>query len=301
MSNFCYRRRILVFIDIEIALEFLEELGIFSNSIKCSYDNCGEIDMKIYKNNTYLDNRLLKCNSCFQNISIVKYLDKNLPKISLPLVLHCIYFYLVKLSNKQIINILNINENSLIKIKKVIITKLPGLLTNRGKIGGVGMTVQIDETACCRRRIISNPTSEAPYIRGTKWVVGAICEETGDVKLEVLEDRTIDSLHNFILNNIEPGTTIKSDGYPSYPSAISMANCQHFVVNHTLGFVNEDGIHTNTIESVWANLKIDIRNRRGVMFSHLEQYINEYNSLLLLNKENDVNDLFIKVLKSFKK
>lgn len=55
-----------------------------------------------------------------------------------------------------------------------------------GLIGVPGFTVQVDETACSRRRLITNPTTMETEIRGTKWVVGFICEETGEKRLQVL-------------------------------------------------------------------------------------------------------------------
>jgi hypothetical protein len=73
-----------------------------------------------------------------------------------------------------------------------------------------------------------------------------------------------------------PGTVIKTDGYPTYPRAISEISCIHRVVNHTLGFVSSDGTNTNSIENVWAHLKTDIRTRRGVMFNNLPFLVNEW-------------------------
>lgn len=197
--------------------------------------------------------------------------------------------------NYQAITIAKIADNTYKAIKNAIIPIHTQYINNNRLMPGEGYTYQIDETACCRRRIIYNPTSEASFIRGTKWVIGVICEETNDVRMAVLNDRTIESISRFIRNNISPGAIIKSDGYPSYIESIRRNNCTHHVVNHNRGFVNEDGVHTNSIESLWSRLKTEIRSRRGVMFNNLESFIKEYESILNtegLGNSDGINNFF---------
>lgn len=81
--------------------------------------------------------------------------------------------------------------------------------------GGVDKCVQIDETAWCRRRLIYRRLNEAPYTRDTKWVIGIHCEYTKRIELEVLEDRTVESIKDSISRAVLPGTIMMSDGYPS--------------------------------------------------------------------------------------
>jgi hypothetical protein len=42
-----------------------------------------------------------------------------------------------------------------------------------------------------------------------------------------------------------PGIIIVSDRYSSYTKATSECGSSHEIVNHTEGFVNEEGAHTN--------------------------------------------------------
>ncbi|KAG0430664.1 hypothetical protein DMUE_5642 [Dictyocoela muelleri] len=107
-------------------------------------------------------------------------------------------------------------------------------------LGGDGEIFQMDETAFCRRHTIYNSTSEAAFIRRTKWVIRLISESSVNVRMKVLEYRTADSIHQFIIENLLPGSIIKSDGFSSYPAAIERAGCQHRFVNHNRGFVSED-------------------------------------------------------------
>lgn len=131
------------------------------------------------------------------------------------------------------------------QFKKRIVASIENFIETSEKLGGVDLAVQIDETACCRRRLIYNPTSEDAYIRDTKWVIGVYCESTRRVRLEVLPDRTISTISDFISRTIKPGTVITSDGYPSYPASIAQNTCQHRRINHNQGFVDEYENHTN--------------------------------------------------------
>jgi hypothetical protein len=75
---------------------------------------------------------------------------------------------------------------------------------------------------------------------------------------------------------VNEGSIVKTDGYPTYPNILSKMNCQHIVVNHTLGFKNDNGEHTNTIENLWSCLKNDITRRHGVIRKNLNLFLSEW-------------------------
>ena len=115
---------------------------------------------------------------CKTNISLIKAISPELPKIKLSSFLFCCYLYSTKAANYQAVIMSGLSEHSWIDIKKIILFKLYDFTHAITKIGGVGETLQIDETACNRRRLITSPTSEEEYIRDTVWVIGAACERT---------------------------------------------------------------------------------------------------------------------------
>lgn len=39
---------------------------------------------------------------------------------------------------------------------------------------------------------------------------------------------------------------------------------RHNVLNHSVNFVNENGIHTNNIEGFWSILKYELRKQHGL-------------------------------------
>ena len=82
------------------------------------------------------------------------------------------------------------------------------------KIGGPGLTVEIDESQFGKRK----------YHRGTivgrrfAWVLGGICRETGEMFLVQCPDNKRDrpTLEKLILDHVEKGTKIYTDGWASY-------------------------------------------------------------------------------------
>ena len=278
-----------IFYDELNAIDFLKRCGRLLDVNVCCF--CQQDAMKIYKSSRCTSGYKLRCNNCSKSSTITRFINPLLPKIPLSKFLHVSFFFIYKMKNDHIVEILDISEHSYITIKSVLTVSASRFSDLDLRIGGPGHTIQIDETACCRRRLIHNPTSLATEIRGTKWVVGIFSETTKQIRMEVLENRSIQSLAQFIDKYILPGTIIKSDGYPSYPEAVRRSGCEHIIVNHNRGFLNENGDHTNSIESVWSSLKIEIRNRRGVMFHKLSEYINEYQ----LMKENNIDLRFRRV------
>ncbi len=100
-----------------------------------------------------------------------------------------------------------------------------------------------------------------------------------------MPNRQASTLQNVILNNINSGSHIKSDGHPSYPTAIQNCNIEHDteftheIVNHTHGFINLQGTHTNTIEGFWAHLREFWRERHVISRNRLEKFLSEFKFL----------------------
>jgi hypothetical protein len=67
-----------------------------------------------------------------------------------------------------------------------------------------------------------------------------------------------------------------TDGYPSYVPAVREFECQHVIVNHTVGFINEDEFTTNKIENVRSHLKTMHRKRNGLNHSLISGFVEEF-------------------------
>ncbi|KCZ81094.1 hypothetical protein H312_01460, partial [Anncaliia algerae PRA339] len=101
-------------------------------------------------------------------------------------------------------------------------------------------------------------------------------KKTKEIFLEYIKDRTKNTISNFISENILPLSTIKTDGFASYPKNIEENKIKHIIVNHSKSFRNTLGHTTNTIEGLWSLLKYDIKKRKGINRNILEHYIFEF-------------------------
>lgn len=75
---------------------------------------------------------------------------------------------------------------------------------------------------------------------------------------------------------LEKGSIVVTDGYSSYPSAIKELGYKHHLINHTVGFVNEDGFHTNNIENLLIRLKYEYRSRGGINECKFSLFLSEF-------------------------
>ncbi|XP_047518399.1 uncharacterized protein LOC125058366 isoform X1 [Pieris napi] len=123
----------------------------------------------------------------------------------------------------------------------------------KGKIGGPGKIVQIDESKFGRRK----------YNKGRRveghWVLGMIEDGSEDLRLEVCPDnvRSAEVLVPLIKKHVEVGTTIHTDCWRAY-DCLAEHGYHHKKVNHSdpdNPFVAADGTHTQRIESQWRVVK----------------------------------------------
>jgi len=130
----------------------------------------------------------------------------------------------------------------------------------RRKIGGVNLTVEIDETMLTKRK----------YHRGRmlneQWVFGGICREDNQIFLELIPNRNSDTLSTCISKNIQYGSTIISDSWKGY-SFLDDKNLPqpylHQSVNHSKNFVDpKTGANTQKEERLWREFKEKKRDRK---------------------------------------
>ena len=122
-------------------------------------------------------------------------------------------------------------------------------LNNIDKIGGEGIIIEVDESKFGKRK----------YNRGRRvegvWVFGLV-ERTPERKVIYMpvEKRDRETLSGLVKAYCRPGIIIYSDCWRGYVDI--QEDFQHLTVNHSKGFINkENGVHTNTIEGNWSNLK----------------------------------------------
>jgi hypothetical protein len=103
-----------------------------------------------------------------------------------------------------------------------------------------------------------------------------------------------------ISEQVQEGSILVTDGYPSYPQAAASLGMTHIIVNHSVGFTTESGDNTNSIENIWSHLKSELRMRHGVLRSEMENFVKEFcfrKYFLVENKVENINVVFMDLLK----
>jgi transposase-like protein len=109
---------------------------------------------------------------------------------------------------------------------------------------------------------------------GKTIVMGMLDRDMRQVRAMVVPNVKRATLQEKILNNVEGGSHVITDDFPSYRYALA-DKFAHDVINHVEGYV-EGQVHTNGIENFWSLLK---RGLRGTYVAvepfHLDRYVDE--------------------------
>lgn len=122
-------------------------------------------------------------------------------------------------------------------------------------------------------------------------VMGMLDRESRQVRAMVVPNVKRETLQSEILNQIERGSTVYTDGYPAYDH-LTAQDYIHATVNHVEEYVRGQ-IHTQGIENFWSLLK---RSLNGTYVAvepfHLGRYVTEqvfrYNNRA--TKDNPLTD-----------
>jgi transposase-like protein len=98
----------------------------------------------------------------------------------------------------------------------------------------------------------------------------------GRLRLRVIPDRTTSQLVPFILENITPASTVRTDGYQGYLGLKALGFSHQALV--TAGDPEKNDAHLPMIHLVFSNLKTWIlgTHHGAIAQHHLQAYLNEY-------------------------
>lgn len=159
------------------------------------------------------------------------------------------------------------------------ITRIQSHMAEQGTIGGPGQIVQIDEALIGRRKY-----NRGRVTRGT-WVLGMISDD-GNVRFEIVHNRTAQTLEAVIKRNVARGSTVHTDEWRSYRGLTALGYV-HATVNHSERFVSPDGVHTQRIEAQWRQIRRRF-SKGGIKHKNIQSYLCEYvwrRSMLILQRD----------------
>lgn len=141
----------------------------------------------------------------------------------------------------------------------------------RGKVGGPGKMIVVDETALSSRKYHRGK----PVARETCWVLAVYDVENKQGILEYIDNRSRGEMVPKIVEKVEAGSIICSDQHRSYMS-LAAHGYEHRTVNHSETFKARDGTHTNHVEGYFSRLKAFLRRKNVKNVSFIPSYIDEF-------------------------
>lgn len=322
----------------EATVQFLKSKSLLPEMEEDSVCNkCGG-PVKLYiKKDRGKERAVLRCRkkNCQTSRTLRKgnrffhYIDKNgriNSGLSLPQILEITFFWCLQVSQQTVRMLTGRGDHTLSDWYNLCRDVPVAMFKNRGKMGGEGKLLQMDECLLRGKRKfnrgryrgadepaeelsddeiddedIFTPRNYGKRIEGP-WVFG-ICEKdesTGVIEARyfVVLKRDRETLFDIILNEVEKKSTIHSDEWRAYRT-LDQHGYIHETVNHSQFFVDPDtGAHTQRIESLWGPLKQKIvRNMRGTSDDLLPSYLAEA-WWRLRHRHEDLLNVFLEDLKA---
>ena len=255
-------------------LTLLKNEKLIASSNSCS--KCSN-EMKWSINNNTSDGYVWRCNKCKSTKSIRTGSFFKMTKTKMTKSYSIIYFWSVGIpGNMTKRMMMDVPVNTIYDFYNFsrdiccqILTKDPVIFHSNNEIA---IELQIDESLFGKSR---------KYHKGKhfkqQWVFGISDPASHNCWMEVVKDRTAETLCNIIERHIPKTNNLKiiSDGWASY-SKLTEMGYKHSVVIHSEEFVNSEGEHTNSVESVWSQAKCWIRSMHGVRRELLPNYLMEF-------------------------
>ena len=155
-------------------------------------------------------------------------------------------------------------------------------------------TVAVDETFVGGLEKNKNKDNKLNAGRGEvgkSIVIGTKDRESKKVKAKVIKSTQRDTLHDFINDNTESGSTVNTNDFKGHRN---LNGYKHDVVKHSDGEYMSEQAHINGIESFWLMLK---RAHKGTFHKiskkHLYRYVNEFVVRHNIREENTINPMEI--------
>lgn len=255
--------------DNDRCLMWCQELGLVPSEVVC--DACHSPTVLL--NHSCADNWTWRCpkRGCQKRISLRRGTIFENSKLSISKALQLLYWWSRELPVVQAAHEVGVSPVTAVdwflRFREICADHL---IATSGPIGGAGHVVEIDESKFGKRK----------YNRGRlvdgAWVFGGVDRETNDAFLQIVEERSAESLLPIIQRNILPGTTVHSDEWAAY-HALGAYGYHHLTVNHSLHFVDPGtGADTQRIESLWSAAKSKLKRIRGTSRDMLPTYLVEF-------------------------
>jgi transposase-like protein len=250
------------------AMDYLESRGVYYRSMAC--EQCGQNMRRIVARGVFRC-ETHQCKDRQVSIKVGTFFHRN--HLSTRDILRLGLLWLSGVSHVSAVNLTGHSPNTVTSYYGHFRQLTTQSLTEEDQvIGGLGITVEIDETKLGKRKY-----NRGHRVEGVWVVVGVERTEQGKIFIVPVENRNAETLTAIVGAHVAAGSIINTDCWRGYSGLAAMTSIQHFTVNHSRTFVDPStGACTNTVEGVNSGLKrkIAVRNRvRAGIEGHLGEYI----------------------------
>lgn len=149
--------------------------------------------------------------------------------------------------------------------------------------------VEVDETYFGGRRKGKRGRGAAG-----KTIVLGLRQRGGRVKTLVVPDLKAATFRRLIQQHVRRGSTIYTDGFWDH---VDLVGYDHHIIDHTKRFTMNHLRHTQTVESVWAHTKPDLKARHhAISPQYLQQYLAERDFMFNHRQHPDLTRLVLEKL-----
>lgn len=274
-------------------ITFLREWKVLRETMNCH--KCTKPMVQEYTT-LITDGRRFRCTRCRTTTTIRKHSIFEHSRLPITSLVTLIYLWAMDVPQRVMAQEAGISKRIIVDWCNLFRELISFELINNFKpLGGLNRTVSVDESHLAKRKLCANGQAR-PVISEQIWVFGGVCHETGEVFMEIVENRSAATLLPLIRKHIAPQTTIHSDKWAAYNGIRRMGmGYRHLVVNHSRYYTDPVwGISTNRIEGVWKCLKAKFKRCNGIARSFLPTYVDEY----LWKVRKDKNQIFQEFLRT---
>jgi transposase-like protein len=272
LGRFLFHKHLKISENSEELIGWLQQAGIIASGRQCS---CGR-KMSQHPRKERGDGVSWRCpyKLCKHRVSLRQgsyFEGHQLPLGQLWMILVCLLKF-PKMLARYMSEILNVSERALVDWGAYMRETISHYYLVKPLVLGGGYVVQVDESLFGGRRKYNRGDH---HVHVKSWVFGVVEEGTNRCVLWTVRRRNKETLSKLIKDHVVAGSTVKSDEWGAY-KGLGDQGYNHLTVNHSVSFVNSKGVHTQLIESLWAQVKCVLKAKRGTSQNHLPGYLDMF-------------------------